>query len=216
MRAGIPPFRLPREVLDRQIRDILDLGVELKLNAPIGPDLTIDGLLEGGYMAVFAAVGAQKSSHLGIEGEELEGVGQGIEFIRRVNLGEPVRIGGRVAVMGYYPWSQVHSLAKSSQMKALSQWLSGGTVPVLVDSFTKVTVWCRDGAAGRKATVVLNGSLDRAEKLDLRIRSGHRTFAHISSDGTETALPAEAAEDGYARLRMPALAPWTIHLLLEA
>ncbi|HET6421137.1 MAG TPA: FAD-dependent oxidoreductase, partial [Geobacteraceae bacterium] len=100
MRAGIPPFRLPREVIDSQIRDILDLGVELKLNSQVGKDLTVDGLLENGYSAVFAAVGAQKSAVLDVPGEELEGVRPGIEFIRRVNLGEEVRIGGRVAVIG--------------------------------------------------------------------------------------------------------------------
>jgi len=100
MRAGIPDFRLPREVLDSQIQAILDLGVELKLNSPIGSEQSIDGLLDTGYKAVFAAVGAQKSAGLGIEGENLQGVRPGIEFIRQVNLGEKVAIGSRVAVIG--------------------------------------------------------------------------------------------------------------------
>ena len=100
MRAGIPGFRLPREVLDNEIGCILGLGVELKTNSPIGPDLTIDGLLKDGYKAVFAAVGAQKSSALGVDGEDLQGVRPGIEFIRQVNLGEQVKIGNRVVVIG--------------------------------------------------------------------------------------------------------------------
>jgi len=109
MRAGIPDFRLPRSVLDSQIQDILDLGVELKLNSPIGDERSIDLLLDNGYKAVFAAVGAQKSVGLGIEGEDLQGVTPGIDFIKQVNLAEvespdsPVRrpvIGERVAVIG--------------------------------------------------------------------------------------------------------------------
>ena len=100
MRAGIPDFRLPRNVLDSQINAILDLGVELKCDSPIGKDLTIDGLLKDGYKSVFVAVGAQKSAGLGIEGEDLQGVRPSIEFIKQVNLGEPVKIGDRVAVIG--------------------------------------------------------------------------------------------------------------------
>jgi heterodisulfide reductase subunit A-like polyferredoxin len=99
MRIGIPDFRLPREVLDREIQNTLDLGVELKCNSPIGPDLTIDQLRKD-YRAVFIGVGAQKSAGLGIEGEDLKGVRPGIEFIRRVNMGEKVQIGARVAVIG--------------------------------------------------------------------------------------------------------------------
>jgi len=86
MRAGIPDFRLPRTILDSQINDVLKLGVELRVNSPIGKDITIDSLLADGYKAVFAAVGAQKSSKLGVEGEDLQGVLPGIEFIRDVNL----------------------------------------------------------------------------------------------------------------------------------
>jgi len=100
MRAGIPDFRLPREVLDSQIQDILDLGVELKLNAPVGSEITIESLLASGYSAVFAAVGAQKSSSLGLDGEHIDGVIPGIEFIRDVNLGKSVVLGNRVVVIG--------------------------------------------------------------------------------------------------------------------
>ncbi len=99
MRAGIPDFRLPRQVLDSQVNRILDLGVEVKYNTPVGPGLTIDDLLKD-YKAVFVAVGAQKSAGLGIEGESLKGVRPGIEFIKQVNLGENVPIGSKVAVIG--------------------------------------------------------------------------------------------------------------------
>lgn len=99
MRAGIPDFRLPRKVLDNQVNRILSLGVEVKYNTPIGPGLTLDDLLKD-YKAVFVAAGAQKSSALGIEGEDLKGVRPGIEFIKQVNLGEQVKLGSKVAVIG--------------------------------------------------------------------------------------------------------------------
>ncbi len=99
MRMGIPDFRLPRNVLDQQVQDILDLGVELKCNSPIGSALTVDQLLKD-HKAVFVGVGAQKSSVLGVEGEDLKGVRPGLEFIRQANLGEQVPIGSRVAVIG--------------------------------------------------------------------------------------------------------------------
>ncbi len=99
MRAGIPDFRLPREVIDEEIQAILDLGVELRLNSPIGKDLTISNLLKE-YKAVFVSVGAQKSSGLGIEGEELDGVVPGIDFIKDINLGKDTKVGNRVVVIG--------------------------------------------------------------------------------------------------------------------
>lgn len=104
MRAGIPDFRLPRNVLDSQIQDILDLGVELKLNSPVSD---IDALFADGYKAVFTAVGAQKSAGLGIEGEDLRGVEPGIEFIKQANLERVESLkskvqspGAKVAVIG--------------------------------------------------------------------------------------------------------------------
>ncbi len=100
MRAGIPDFRLPRNVLDGQINDILALGVELRVNAPVGKDMTVKSLMDQGYKAVFLSVGAQKSAGLGVDGEDLKGVRPGIEFIRQVNLGERVELGDRVVVIG--------------------------------------------------------------------------------------------------------------------
>lgn len=99
MRAGIPDFRLPREVLDREINDILALGVELKCGTPVGRDLSVATLLQD-YKAVFLAVGAHESTRLGIEGEDLKGVVSGLKFIKQANIGQPVQVGERVCVIG--------------------------------------------------------------------------------------------------------------------
>jgi heterodisulfide reductase subunit A len=111
LRLGIPDFRLPPDALHRELEAILNLGVELKLDSPIGmgddpqknSNSNISGLKEQGYKAVFIAVGAQKGLKLGIDGEKLHGVINGIEFLRQINLDgatDKLRLGDNVAVIG--------------------------------------------------------------------------------------------------------------------
>ena len=99
--VGIPDYRLPKEMLKREIEDIKSLGVEIRLNSPVGKKgLTLDDLRQEGYKAIFIAVGAHRSANLGIPGEDFEGVHHGVSFLREVNLGGKVTPGGRVAVIG--------------------------------------------------------------------------------------------------------------------
>jgi len=98
--AGIPEYRLPRDIIQADINFITSLGVEVKTNTPIGKDLSIDDLFEQGYKAVFIAVGAHKGQRLGVPGDNLKGVYDGVSFLRDVNLGKDVRLGGKVAVIG--------------------------------------------------------------------------------------------------------------------
>jgi heterodisulfide reductase subunit A-like polyferredoxin len=100
LRVGIPAHRLPREVLDREIELIVKLGVEIKTNTALGRDVTIAGLLAEGYKAVYLALGAHKGIELGVPGEKAEGVRQGVDFLREVNLTGKTRVGRRVAVIG--------------------------------------------------------------------------------------------------------------------
>ncbi len=100
LRVGIPDYRLPKDILDREIDNILRLGVELKTNTALGRDFTVDGLLEEGYKAVFLGIGCHVGKPLGIPGEDAEGVIQGVEFLRRANLKEPLTVGKRLAVIG--------------------------------------------------------------------------------------------------------------------
>jgi heterodisulfide reductase subunit A-like polyferredoxin len=98
MRVGIPAHRLPKGVLQQDIDDILALGVNLKTGTPVRDPAA---LLEQGYDAVCLATGiSSKDQSLGIEGEESTGVLPAATFLRKVNLGEPVSIGQRVAVVG--------------------------------------------------------------------------------------------------------------------
>jgi heterodisulfide reductase subunit A2 len=97
MRVGIPEHRLPKAILQRDIDDIVALGVELRLNHPIRDPLA---LRREGYDAVLLATGVSKETRLGIPGEELESYVDGIQFLRRVALGDRPEIGERVVVVG--------------------------------------------------------------------------------------------------------------------
>jgi formate dehydrogenase beta subunit len=100
LRVGLPKYRLPREIIDVDIKGIQEAGVEIKTGVRIGQGLTVSGIKEQGYEAVFIAIGAQQSRGLRIEGTELDGVLLGVDFLRDVNQGKPVKLGKRVLVIG--------------------------------------------------------------------------------------------------------------------
>jgi NADH-quinone oxidoreductase subunit F len=102
MAVGIPEYRLPRDILNVEIENIERAGVEIRLNTTLGTDFTLDDLLDrDGYRSVILAVGAHKSRELGIDGEEMEGVYHGTQFLRDIALGQaPDLTGKRVAVVG--------------------------------------------------------------------------------------------------------------------
>jgi heterodisulfide reductase subunit A-like polyferredoxin len=100
LRAGIPEHRLPRKVLDQEIELIRNLGVEIRTNTPLGPDLTVDDLFEKGYKAVYLAFGAHQGIELGIPGEKAKGVRQGVDFLRELNLTGRTELGKKVAIIG--------------------------------------------------------------------------------------------------------------------
>ena len=100
LRVGIPEHRLPRRILDREIELIAKLGVEIRTNTRLGPDLTVDDLFSEGYKAVYLAIGAHKGIELAIPGEKARGLRQGVEFLRELNLTGRVEVGKKVAVIG--------------------------------------------------------------------------------------------------------------------
>lgn len=99
LRYGIPQYRLPKEVLDKEIAIIEKTGVKFVNNVKLGRDFTIESL-KAENDAVIVAVGAWKSSSMRTPGEDLEGVYGGIDFLRSVIKGEAPEIGARVAICG--------------------------------------------------------------------------------------------------------------------
>jgi NADH-quinone oxidoreductase subunit F len=97
MRVGIPDYRLPPAVLDKEIEEITALGVDLKMNTKIE---SVEKLFAEGFEAVFLAIGAHAGVKLGVEGEDIPGVIECVSFLREVNLGKEVKLGDRVTVVG--------------------------------------------------------------------------------------------------------------------
>jgi glutamate synthase (NADPH) small chain len=109
LRYGIPEFRLPRDILDREIEYVKSLGVQLLTNVVIGKTITIQQLLDNGFEAVFVGAGAGAPAMMNIPGENLNGVLSANEFLTRVNLmranrfpeyATPVRIPKKAVVIG--------------------------------------------------------------------------------------------------------------------
>jgi NADPH-dependent glutamate synthase beta subunit-like oxidoreductase len=98
--AGIPEYRLPMEVLNREIKFLTDMGVEIRTSTPLGKGLTFDDIFAQGYKAIFVAIGAHKGRKLGIEGEELKGVLDGLSFLKEIKLGKRKSLKGKVVVIG--------------------------------------------------------------------------------------------------------------------
>ena len=98
LRVGVPEYRLPSWIVDREVQDIIDLGVELRLNTPV---TNLDDLFNEGFNAVLIAVGAHEGKKLRIPGADLDGVMINTIFLRDTRLGNPPDIRGRtVLVLG--------------------------------------------------------------------------------------------------------------------
>ncbi|MBS1793329.1 MAG: FAD-dependent oxidoreductase [Acidobacteria bacterium] len=98
--AGVPIYRLPRELVRAEIDAILSMGVELKCNMRLGRDFTIGSLRKEGYKAIFLGIGLQKGRKIPIEGADLPQVFDGLDFLRAFNEGKPMEIGRKVVVIG--------------------------------------------------------------------------------------------------------------------
>ena len=96
---GIPEYRLPSDVLQHEIRLIEQVGVKIRLNTEVGSDVTFYQL-RNKHDAIYIATGTQLPNRIDIPGEDMKGVYHGLNFLRNVNLGKEVKIGGRVAVIG--------------------------------------------------------------------------------------------------------------------
>jgi formate dehydrogenase major subunit len=100
LRYGIPEYRLPKEVLDLEVSQILDLGVVLSTNVALGKDFTVASLKEDGFDAVFLGLGAWQSSTMRVKDEETEGVLPGIKFLENFGLRKKIDLWGTVLVIG--------------------------------------------------------------------------------------------------------------------
>jgi len=121
---GIPEYRLPRDVVEAQVREILETGdVTLKLNHAAGRDFMVSDLRRHGFDAVMVAVGAHRSRDLSIPGTDLDGVHKGIDFLLNVNLGYKFTIGKKVIVIG--GGNVAMDVARSAAREVVKQHAAG-------------------------------------------------------------------------------------------
>lgn len=97
MRYGIPRYRLSEKVLDNEIGYIEELGVKIRTNTRVND---VNELFNQGYKAIFIGTGAWKSQKLGIKNEDVQGITYALDFLRQINSGKRVRLGGKVVVVG--------------------------------------------------------------------------------------------------------------------
>lgn len=97
---GIPSFRLEKNVINAEIDILKELGVEFKTGVEVGRDISLNELRDQGFKAFYIAIGACMGRNLGIEGENVENVITGIDFMRDVNLGKKLKLEGNVIVIG--------------------------------------------------------------------------------------------------------------------
>jgi len=100
LRACVPEFRLPEAYLDRDIEYLLWPGFEVRTNAALGRDFTLEQLEAEGYQAVFLATGAHKPKRLPIPGHDLKGISFNIDFLKKTRAGEPPDLNGPLLVIG--------------------------------------------------------------------------------------------------------------------
>jgi len=100
LRYGIPEYRLPKKILDWEIEEIVNMGVEVKTGLTMGKDFTLKTLKDNGFNAVFLGTGAWDSRGLGVEGEELKGVLPGTHFLIDRGLEKDTPVGDKVAIIG--------------------------------------------------------------------------------------------------------------------
>jgi len=101
MALGIPEYRLPREILQAEIKDIQRRGIEIRLNSRVGENgLSMESLHGQGFKAIFIGVGAHKPVQLAIPNEEVAGVVHGVSWLKDINLGKKVKLGEKVVVVG--------------------------------------------------------------------------------------------------------------------
>ncbi|UCH31631.1 MAG: FAD-dependent oxidoreductase, partial [Candidatus Bathyarchaeota archaeon] len=100
MRYGIQEYRLPKEIVNKDIREITNLGVEIKTDVIFGKDFTLDSLKNEGYDAILLAVGLQTSRKLKVEGADLASIIGGLDFLKNVRLGKVSSLEGKALVIG--------------------------------------------------------------------------------------------------------------------
>ena len=124
------------------------------------------------------------------------------------------RLGGRVCVAGYFPWTFLHNLSKSSQTKSIMRWLSKDHLPGYVESFHEINLWVRQPQDGKLALAMTNSSFDPAENVVLLLLTDHPTIRVWDMNCKETTVTSTGSDGPYRKFVIPNIGPWQMRLVV--
>jgi NADPH-dependent glutamate synthase beta subunit-like oxidoreductase len=173
---GIPEFRLPRTLLDKEIQSIEELGVEFRFNTPLTPELGLAELKQQGFESVFISIGAQKGRMLNCPGVELDGVIRAIEYLININNGYRVPKADKVLVVGggFVAFDAARMALRATTSEPSVEEVGGGMGPAL------------DAAriAARAGAKVMLASLESFEEMPVtRTEQGKEEFEQALDEG---------------------------------
>ncbi len=157
---AVPEFRLPRKIIEEEIRYIENAGVEIHYNSPIDASRTVNDLMKEGFSAVFIAAGAQAARRIGIPGEEegVEGLFYGLNFLSDIRTGKSVKLSGRTVVIG---GGNVALDTARTALRAGSEHVQ----LFCLESRDEMPAWEKDITEALDEGVILNPSWSPAEIL---------------------------------------------------
>ena len=123
------------------------------------------------------------------------------------------KLGGRVCVAGYAPWENIHTTAKTAQLKNIMQWLSKDTLPAYVASYHKINLWVREPQDGNIALAFTNSSFDEAENLTLKILTDKKKIEVYDMDCKKKTIRSKASDGPYKVFVIPSVDPWEMRLV---
>jgi hypothetical protein len=123
------------------------------------------------------------------------------------------KLGGRICVAGYYPWSFMENRSKGSQMKSIFRWLSNETLPGYIASFHKINLWIRKPHDEKIALAFTNASFDAAKNVTLMLRTGNKTIKVYDMACKETVIQSSGADGAYQKFVIPEVRAWEINLV---
>ncbi len=124
------------------------------------------------------------------------------------------RLGGRICVSGYYPWTFLQNLSKASQIKAVMRWLSKDGLPAYIESLHKIHIWARNTGPNKLAVAVMNSSLDETGDLSLILRTNNSEISVFDMRCKQTAITSCENDEGYRTFILPSISPYEMNLVI--
>ncbi len=125
------------------------------------------------------------------------------------------KLGGRICVAGYYPWTFMENLSKSTQVKTVFRWLSKDNLPAYVDSFHKINLWVREPKDGKIAMAFTNYSFDPAENIVLKLKTKNKTIRVFDMKCKETVIQSSGTDGPYQKFVIPEVDAWQMRLVVS-